>query len=138
MARPASPTLTDSELRLMRVLWTRGEATVGDIIDALAAGGTRELPAYNTVLTLLQVMHRKRYVRYRKEGRAFVFSPVVDEQQARRRALRHVLHRFFDDSPALLLNVLRDEPLDAAELDRVRELIGPAPDDAGNPGKRSS
>ena len=59
MPRPKSLTMTDGELRLMRVLWDKGEATVGEVVDALK---TRPKPAYNTVLTLLRIMEKKGYV----------------------------------------------------------------------------
>lgn len=105
----------------MRVLWERGAATVGDVASALK-GGPR--PAYNTVLTLLRIMERKGYVKHVKAGRAFVYEPVIDRQRAQRGAVRHLLNRFFDDSPqALVLNLLRDEGLDPHEVEALRELV---------------
>ena len=56
MPRPKSLTMTDGELRLMRVLWDLGEASVGAVVDALKIGPK---PAYNTVLTLLRIMEKK-------------------------------------------------------------------------------
>ena len=121
MARKPSATLTDGELRLMRVLWQRGEGGAGDVLSMLKGKGT---PAYNTVLTMLQILERKGYLRHRKEGRAFRFYPVIDEPQVKRRAVRHFLSRFFDDSPSqLLLNVLGDDRLDAAELERIQQML---------------
>ena len=59
-----------------------------------------------------------------KVERAFVYRPVVDQAQARRRALRHLVGRLFDGSPSLLVsNVLEDESIDPAELKRLKELI---------------
>ena len=121
MARKPSQTLTDGELRLMRVLWDRGEATVGDVVDDIQG---RIKPAYNTVLTLLRVMERKGYVQHRKEGRAFTFTPIVDERQVRDRVLGHVLPLFFNNSPALLmLNVLGRGELEPEERERIRALL---------------
>jgi predicted transcriptional regulator len=128
LARKPSQTLTDGELRLMRVLWERGEATVGDVVDGLKS---RTKPAYNTVLTLLRVMERKGYVQHRKEGRAFTFTPLIDERQVRERLLGHVLPLFFNNSPfLLLLNVLGRGELEPEERERIRQLLdeprGPA------------
>ena len=121
MARKRSPALTDGELRLMQVLWDRGQATVGEVVDGLA--GTRK-PAYNTVLTMLRILERKGFASHEKAGRAFVYTPLIDQRQARRSALSLLLNRFFDDSPELLvLNLLQHDRLDADELRRVRELI---------------
>jgi len=121
MARKKSPTLTEAELRLMDILWERGSATVNDVVDALP----RKLSlAYNTVLTTLRILERKGYVRHEKSGRAFVYAPVVDRGSARRKAVSHLLSKFFNGSPELLvLNLLEDEKLDARELKRLQSLI---------------
>jgi predicted transcriptional regulator len=121
VARQRSAALTDGELRLMRVLWERGHATVGEVVGELR--GPRK-PAYNTVLTMLRILEQKSYVVHRKEGRAFVYSPLLDRRQARRRAVSQLLSRFFDGSPELLvLNLLEEDQVDQQELRRLRTLI---------------
>jgi predicted transcriptional regulator len=121
MPRPKSSTLTDGELRLMRVLWERGEASVGDVVQALKE---RPKPAYNTVLTLLRILERKGYVTHRKDGRAFVFVPIVDKVNATRSALKTLVNRFFEGSPKLLmLNLLEDQDLSPEALQQLKERI---------------
>jgi predicted transcriptional regulator len=121
MARQQSPALTDAEARVMSVLWQRKTATVGDVVFALK----RKRPVtYSTVQTILRILENKGYVSHDKVARAFVYHPLVDERQARRRALRHLVGRLFNGSPSLLvLNVLDDEEIDPAELTRVKKLI---------------
>ncbi|HUP39655.1 MAG TPA: BlaI/MecI/CopY family transcriptional regulator [Vicinamibacterales bacterium] len=121
MSRPKSLTMTDGELRLMQVLWEKGQATVGEVVDAVT---TRPKPAYNTVLTLLRIMEKKGYVTHRKEGRAFIFVPNVARADASRSALRSVLNRFFDGSPKLLmLNLLEDAQLSPEALKQLKDRI---------------
>jgi len=116
VSRKQSPTLTDGELRLMDVLWRQGRATVAQIVEALS----RERLAYNTVLTLMRILEQKGYVRHEKEGRAFVYVPVVDRTRARSRAVQHLLRRFFDGSPELLMvNMLEHDQVDVSELERL-------------------
>jgi BlaI family penicillinase repressor len=126
MARRRSAALTDGELRIMRVLWNRSQATVGEIADQIEDSPR---PAYNTVLTMLRILETKGYVRHDKDGRAFVYAPVINRSEARRSALSHLLHRFFDGSPELLvLDLLGHEEASPAELERMRDLInGRAP-----------
>jgi len=121
MARKTSGTLTEAELPLMEVLWVRGKATVGDVVEGLP----NDRPvAYNTVLTTLRILERKGYVQHTKEGRAFVYHPVVDRSEASRSAVRQVVTRFFQNSPALLmLNLLKDERIGEDELARLRKMI---------------
>lgn len=123
MARKKSPNLTEAEVRLMDVLWDKGAATVGEVAEALPAG--LDL-AYNTVLTTLRILEEKGYVDHAKakEGRAFVYRPLVGRDEAGRSAVRYLVRRFFRNSPELLvLNLLKDEELSARELRRIRSLL---------------
>ena len=120
MARKKSPTLTEAEVRLMEVLWSRGEATVGDVVDALGTPA----PAYNTVLTTLRILEKKGYVRHRTDGRAFVYSAKIGRDEARSTVIDYVVSRFFDNSPrALMLKLLDADQIDDAEANRIRALL---------------
>jgi predicted transcriptional regulator len=120
MARKQSPTLTEAELPIMEILWQKGCAVVTDVVGSMSNSAV----AYNTVLTTLRILERKGYVRHTKEGRAFVYHPVVQRGEASRKAVRNLITRFFQDSPELLiLNVLEDEQLDEIELARLKRMI---------------
>ncbi|MEZ5366914.1 MAG: BlaI/MecI/CopY family transcriptional regulator [Bryobacterales bacterium] len=121
MPRPRSKTLTDAELRLMEALWELGPATVAEVVEALPK---QEKVAYNTVLTTLRILEDKGYVAHKQRGRAFVYEALVGRDQARRSTVRHLMNKFFDNSPAaLVLNVLENEQIDEEELERLRALI---------------
>ena len=122
-----SITLTEAELRLMRVLWERGESAVAEVVTAVAD----ETPlAYNSVLTTIRVLERKGYVTHRQEGRAFLYSACVAQQEASRAEVQHMLSRFFGNSrERLLLSLLGDDEITAEELRRLKETIASAPDD---------
>jgi BlaI family transcriptional regulator, penicillinase repressor len=121
MARKPSPALTDAEARVMAVIWRLNAASVGDVVAAITK---RHAVTYSTVQTILRILETKGYVTHDKVARAFVYRPVIDERQARRRALRHLVRRLFDGSPSLLvLNVLEDEDLNPAEREQLRKLI---------------
>ena len=123
MARKKSLQLTEAEQRLMDILWTLGSGTVAEIADALP----KKLDlAYNTVLTIMRILEDKGYVRHTKpkEGRAFIYRPVVSREQASRSALHHLLRRFFGNSAeALVLNLMKDETLNEKERERIRQLL---------------
>jgi predicted transcriptional regulator len=121
MARKKSTTLTEAEVRLMNVLWARGPSTVNDVLEALPADPPL---AYNTVLTTLRILEEKGYLKHKKDGRAFHYVPRVPREQAQMSALRLLLSRFFENSAEqLVLNVLKHEKLDPAELQRLRRMI---------------
>src|ERR1700721_1937351 len=122
-----SITLTEAELRLMKILWQRGESAVNDMVAAMPEGETL---AYNSVLTTVRILEQKGYVDHRQDGRAFVYRACVAEHEASRSEVRHVLNRFFGNSrERLLLSLLGDEEISAEELRRLKEAIAQAPDD---------
>jgi predicted transcriptional regulator len=111
----------------MKLLWERGDSAVSDLVAAMPEGETL---AYTSVLTTVRVLEQKGYVRHRQEGRAFVYSPCVEEREASRSEIRHTLQRFFGNSrERLLLSLLGDDEIDADELQRLREAIAKAADD---------
>jgi predicted transcriptional regulator len=121
MARKPSAGLTDAESEVMAVLWRLRRASVNDVVTAL---NQIRAVTYSTVQTMLRILETKGYVAHHKVARAFVYEPVIDERQARRRALRHLVSRLFEGSPSLLvLNVLEDEEIGLAEREQLRKLI---------------
>lgn len=106
MARRTSKTLTDAEQRVMRVLWSLENASVREVTDALS----KEKPvAYNTVLTILGILHRKKYVGFQRKGRAHIYHPVVSQADARREAFDHLIKRFFGGSKNAFAQYLMEE-----------------------------
>jgi len=134
-----SNTLTEAELRLMKLLWSRGESAVSDLVAAIPDG---EALAYTSVLTTVRILEQKGYVKHRQEGRAFLYSPCVAEHEASRSEIKHMMQRFFGNSrERLLLSVLGDDDIGPDELSRLKALIAkaadgrhPVPD--GKPAKR--
>jgi len=116
-----SVTLTEAELRLMDVLWEQGPSSV-QVMDALPK--TSQL-AYNSVLTTIRILEKKGYVRHIKDGRAHIYRPLVEREEASRSEIRHLAHRFFKNSHEMLvLNILEERGVDAEELNRLRQLLG--------------
>jgi predicted transcriptional regulator len=121
--RPSN-TLTPAELRLMRVLWNHGESAVADVVKHV------EPLAYTSVLTTIRVLETKGYVTHRQEGRAFLYSAAVQEHEASRSEISHLLSRFFGNSrERLLLSLLGDAEIDPDELRRLKQAIANAPDE---------
>ena len=120
MARRKSPTLTDAELPLMEVIWRKGSATAAEVLSELPDA---EL-AYTTVLNTLRILETKGYMRHTKDGKAFVYHPLIDKDQASQSAIQYLISRFFSNSPGLLVsNLIRREQLSKKELSRLKKLI---------------
>src|SRR5215471_12344246 len=113
--------LASLQLAIMRVLWEK-EATVGEVRDALAAEG-REL-AYTTVATMLAKMERKGQVSHTAVGKAFVYRPMLRQEQVSRSMVADLAERLFGGDVTLMVSHLLDGcELSHAELGRLKALI---------------
>jgi len=123
-----SITLTEAELRLMKILWQRGESAVGDLVASMPDGASL---AYNSVLTTIRILEQKGYVRHRQEGRAFIYVACIGEHEASKTEVRHMMQRFFGNSrEKLLLSLLGDDEITPEELQRLKEAIANAEEGA--------
>lgn len=122
MARPASRYPTELELQVLQILWQLGESSVMSVRDALAERD-RDI-ARTSVVTTLNVMADKGLLLRRQQGRAYVFSPAVTEDEVSGGMLGDLLDRVFDGSAeALLLKLLDSEHVDEQELRALRRLV---------------
>lgn len=113
--------LASLQLAIMRVLWET-EATVGEVRDALAAEG-RDL-AYTTVATMLAKMERKGQVGHRAAGKAFVYRPLLRQDQVSRSMVSDLAQRLFGGDVTLMVSHLLDGcELSPEELARLKALI---------------
>ena len=121
MARKQSPVLTDAELRLMEVVWAKGSATVSDVVEGLP----KDVPLhYSTVLTTLRILEGKGYLMHVKDGRAYVYKPLVARDAEQQKAVAYLLRRFFGGSPEkLMLNLVERQQVSPEELERLRKRI---------------
>lgn len=111
--------LTNRELDVMAVLWDRGSATVGEVMDRL----TEDL-AYTTILTVLRSLETKGHVRHEKEGKAFRYYPQVDAEVAGDRTLRRLLDKVYLGSREMLVTrLLSDKAVSEEELRRIRSML---------------
>ena len=121
MARPASKHPTELELEILKVLWREGPSAGRTVRDALAA--FRDL-AYTSVMTVMNIMVDKGYLRRKKAGGRYLYFPRVTQEVTTRRMLRDLVNRAFNGSAAAaMVNLLETADLDEVEIDRIRELL---------------
>lgn len=118
--RTSGPPLTEVQLDVMRVLWSKGEATAAEVTEALRH--TRALAA-TTVATMLTRLEKKDVVTHTVDGRTFVYRATLTEEAATGSLLSRLKSAFAGDVPALFAQLLRDDEIKADDLVRVRELI---------------
>lgn len=109
------------QLKIMNVLWDRGEATARQITDEL---NETEAIAHSTVQTLLRGLMDKGAVAHETQGRTFVFKPKVAADKVRKNATKELLSRVFDGNASdLVSHLLKTERISKKELDEIKRLI---------------
>ncbi|HEY3963900.1 MAG TPA: BlaI/MecI/CopY family transcriptional regulator [Planctomycetaceae bacterium] len=121
---PEFPQLSETHLEIMNVIWRAGEATVGDVWKTLAS---RRKVARNTVLTLMERLEKKGWLRRRIDGHVYRYAAVVGREATLGRIVGRLVETAFDGSAEGLMMALLDERgVSAAEATRIRAMIDKA------------
>ena len=119
MPRQPSKTFTDRELEIMRVVWELGEASARQIQESLP--GDRH---YNSVMTIIRVLERKKHLTHREDGRTYIYRAAVRPDMARTRVLKHIVKQVFGGSAAsMVLSLVETGDLTMADLDGIRRKV---------------
>ena len=105
----------------MDVLYQSGRATAAEIRQALPSP-----PSYSATRAMLRILEEKGHIRHEEDGPRYVFVPRVSHDSAKKSALRHLMHTFFEGSAAKLVSTLVNEDasrLSAEELAHLADLI---------------
>jgi BlaI family transcriptional regulator, penicillinase repressor len=110
--------LTRQELEIMKVVWDRGAAKVGEVYGVISH---KKQTAYTTVLTLTGILEEKGALTHVRAGRAYVYEPLLSREQATRNQICDVINRFFEGKPEKLLeNVVE---LNLAGSDQLESVL---------------
>jgi BlaI family penicillinase repressor len=121
MTKPKNHRLGDLQLRIMRILWNKSEATVAEVHEEL--GGTGEF-AYTTIATMLRKMEARGLVAHREEGRSFIYRAKVAEEAISRSMANDLLDKLFEGSLTQAVNhLLSSREVSKEELCELERLI---------------
>ena len=121
MPKRVNPVISEAESQVMELLWRSAPQGSEDLVAALQPDtGWHE----NTVRTLLNRLVRKGAVRAKREGRRYLYSPVLTHEQWQSHESRSLLDRVFGGKVApLLVHFSRNEKLSARDLAELRKLV---------------
>jgi predicted transcriptional regulator len=116
-----SATLTKQELEIMKIVWNRKNATVRDVYEALRE--QRQI-AYTTVMTMMKILEKKKFLKKTQQDRAFVYQPVRPKEQVIRTMVQDFVTRVFDGSAEpLLMHLVKDRHLSEKDVREITRLI---------------
>src|SRR5712692_2217759 len=118
--RPKSPTLTEQELEIMKIVWERDTATVRDVYEALLE---RRKVAYTTVMTMMKILEQKQYLKKNQADRAYVYRPAQPKRQVIGDMVRDFVNRVFNGSAEpLLVHLVEEHNLSREDLEEIARL----------------
>ena len=121
MKPPESYRLGSLQLKVMKALWAKKEATIADLHTML---GRRPTLAYVTISTVLRRMEARGLVTHRNEGRTFVYRATVAESAVVRNLASELVDCLYGGSlAALFSNLLSHREVDSKELEALERLI---------------
>ena len=113
--------LGETEMEVLHHVWDLGEATVKDVRKRILK--TREV-AYTTIMTVMKNLADKGYLKYRKEGVTYVYSPAEEPESVRFSLVKDLVKKVFKGSTAELVQTLvQGEKLNEKELNEIRRMI---------------
>jgi BlaI family transcriptional regulator, penicillinase repressor len=119
--RRKSDTLTRQELQIMKIMWQLGTATVRDVYEAIRK--QRKL-AYTTVMTVMNVLEQKKYLKRRLADRAYVYQVARSRDQVIKGMVKDFVNRVFDGAAEpLLVRLVKDRHLSSEELEKISQMI---------------
>jgi len=123
MARRPSKNLTERELEIMQVLWSLGQARLGEVQEALNRQGGEPV-APSTVATQLNLLIHKGFVAQTGRHGRSIYAPTCSREEATRNLLDDFLARVgLGRAPAFLIQLLKDEKLTAEDRAALQEIL---------------
>lgn len=121
MAKVSPSDLGKRERQIVEAVYRLGEASVSDVRAELP-----DPPSYSAVRAMLGTLVEKRALKFRRDGKRYLYRPATSHERARRSELKNLLSTFFagqpDDVMATLLDVSSGQLTDDC-LDRMKQLI---------------
>jgi predicted transcriptional regulator len=119
--RPRSRTLTEQELEIMKVVWGLERATVRDVYENLRE---RRKIAYTTVLTMMNILEAKKYLKKQARDRAYVYQATRPRSEVIKAMVREFVNRVFNGSAEpLLVHLIKDRRLSQKDLEKIARTI---------------
>jgi predicted transcriptional regulator len=119
--RPKHTTLTPQELEIMKLVWQRETATVRDIYEALLA---HRKVAYTSVMTMMNILETKGYLKKRRQDRAFIYRPAQPKSQVIGGMIREFIDRVFNGSAEpLLVHLVKARHIREKDLQKIVRMI---------------
>jgi len=119
--KPKTQVLTEQELEIMKIVWSKGTATVRDVYEELL---NHRRIAYTTVMTMMGILEQKGHLKKSADERAYVYSPTQPQREVLRTMVHDFVTRVFNgSSKPLLVHLLEDKNISPEELDEITKLL---------------
>lgn len=117
----ALPQISEAEFQVMKIVWEHAPVSTNQVTEYLART-TKWSP--KTIQTMLKRLVQKKALTYDKEGRVFIYKPLIGQQDYVNQESRHFLQRFYNGNVVSMVTAFMDmEELSQQEVDELKELL---------------
>lgn len=109
--------LTSKEEEILGYFWAKGPLFVRELLDLQE----EPKPHYNTLSTIVRSLEEKEYIGYKVFGNTHQYYALVSEDDYRRKTLKQVISKYFDNSYSSVVSTLIEE--EALTIEELQELI---------------
>ena len=115
------PKISDSEWEVMKIIWSKEEATANEIIDNIK--GKQEWKN-TTIKSLINRLLNKEAIGFRKNGKEYFYYPLISEEECIREESKSFLKRVFNGSlNEMVLNLVKSEKLTKEDINELRDVL---------------
>ncbi len=115
------PQISEAEYEVMRIVWQDAPISTNEIVEKL-----EKTTSWNpkTIQTLIKRLVTKRALTYEKEGRVFVYTPLVEENEYVSQESSSFLKKYYNGNISAMLSAFLDnDKLSASDIDDLRSLL---------------
>lgn len=117
----ALPQISEAEFQVMKIVWEHAPVSTNQVTEYLVRT-TKWSP--KTIQTMLKRLVQKKALTYDKEGRVFIYKPLIGQQDYVNQESRHFLQRFYNGNLVSMMTAFLDmEELSQQEVDELKELL---------------
>jgi len=129
MEEKETPAISDAEYEVMKAVWSNYPVSTNEVVDMLLA--TTSWNA-RTIQTLLARLVKKNALSYEKQGRVYVYTPLISQEQYLDNESSLFLQRYYGGAlDSMILNFIDNDRITPDDITRLKQMLEDKLDDGG-------
>lgn len=116
------PQISEAEYEVMKVIWNKYPISTNEIVEEITKSKEWNV---RTVHTLIARLDKKGAISHKKDGRIYIYSPVVNKKDYLKYESKFFLNKFYNGAVnKMVMNFIENDMLSSAEIDELKKILG--------------